>query len=118
MNQLPDCVTTGGCVATPFKVKNLYDLYYNDGLFDNSKGTVSLTLGEGNLVTLASNGEFTVVANLGALPTATDGSLRSALLRVSGFSSVNKGRLTGPDGNEMDTEAFLASLKKIWKRYR
>jgi hypothetical protein len=111
MNQLPDCVTTGGCVATPFKVKNLYDLYYNDGLFDNSKGTVSLTLGEGNLVTLASNGEFTVVANLGALPTATDGSLRSALLRVSGFSSVNKGRLTGPDGNEMDTEAFLASLK-------
>jgi hypothetical protein len=30
------------------------------------------------------------------------------------FSSVNgKGRLTGPDGNNMDTESFLASLKVI-----
>ena len=113
MNQLPECVGVGGCVVTPFKVKNLYDLYYNDGLFDNSKGTVSLTVGAGNLVTLASNGVFTTQANLGALPTATDGSLRSAILRVSGFSSTDKGRLTGPDGNEMDTEAFLASLKVV-----
>ena len=29
---------------------------------------------------------------------------------ITGFSSVNAGRLTGPDGNEMDTESFLASL--------
>jgi hypothetical protein len=28
----------------------------------------------------------------------------------TGFSSTGAGRLTGPDGNEMDTEAFLASL--------
>jgi hypothetical protein len=111
MNQLPECVGIGDCVVTPMKAKNLYDLYYNDGLFDNSKGTVSLSVGTGNLVSLDANGEFTVEANLSLLPTATDGSLRSAILRVSGFSSTNKGRLTGPDGNEMDTEAFLASLK-------
>ena len=30
-----------------------------------------------------------------------------------GFSSFNASKLTGPDGNEMDTEGFLASLKVI-----
>ena len=29
---------------------------------------------------------------------------------------INAGKLTGPDGNEMDTEAFLASLKVINKK--
>ncbi len=117
MDQLPDCVTTGGCVATPFKVKNLYDLYYNDGLFDNSKGAMTLVLGTGILKTLAANGVFSTPTpdELSALPTATDGSLRSVILAVSGFSDSNNGgtagRLTGPDGNEMDSEAFLASLK-------
>jgi hypothetical protein len=33
------------------------------------------------------------------------------MLKVKGFSSFNAGKLTGPDGNEMDTEGFLASLK-------
>jgi hypothetical protein len=110
---LPECTGFGGCAVTPYKAKNLYDLYYNDGLFDNSKGTASLTVGNGVLVTLDSDGTFSSAANLGALPTATDGSLRAAILQVSGFSSENKGRLSGPDGNEMDTEAFLASLKVI-----
>ena len=34
-------------------------------------------------------------------------------MEVSGFASFNASKLTGPDGNEMDTEAFLASLKVI-----
>jgi len=111
MNQLPECVGLGNCVITPMKAKNLYDLYYNDGLFDNSKGTATLKAVNGNLVTLGANGEFTVQSDITSLPTATDGSVRAAILRVSGFSSTNKGRLTGPDGNQMDTESFLASLK-------
>mgnify|MGYP001361635057 CR=1 FL=1 len=111
---LPDCVdVSGGCAATSMKAKSLYDLYYNDGLFDNSKGTVTiLTNPTVALQTLAADGTFSAAAALSNLPTATDGSLRSAILKVSGFGAGrDKGRLTGPDGNEMDTEAFLASLK-------
>ena len=35
---------------------------------------------------------------------------------IDGFSAFNAARLTGPDGNEMDTEEFLASLKVILRR--
>lgn len=98
---------------TQYLSKNLYDIYYNDGLFDASKGTISIIAGSGNLVTLGANGEFTAAASFAALPTATDGTLRNAIVQVSGFTAINKGRLTGPDGNPMDTESFLASLKVV-----
>lgn len=111
---LPDCVdVSSGCTATTMKTKSLYDLYYNDGLFDNSKGTVTIfTNPTKALQTLNSAGVFAAAAAFTNLPTATDGSLRSAIVKVSGFGAGRqKGQLTGPDGNEMDTEAFLASLK-------
>ena len=98
---------------TEYLAKNLYDIYYNDGLFDASKGTITILVGSANLVTLGANGSYTTAASLAVLPTATDGSLRTAIVQVSGFSSENKGRLTGPDGNPMDTESFLASLKIV-----
>ena len=110
-DQLPSCVQpVNGCTVTPFQAKNLYDIFYNDGMFDNSKGTLTIAVGAGVLKTLGTNGQFTTAANFAAAPLATDGSLRNLIVAVSGFSSVNAGRLTGPDGNEMDTEAFLASL--------
>tara|TARA_R110000796_G_scaffold61077_2_gene141391 strand:+ start:34828 stop:36630 length:1803 start_codon:yes stop_codon:yes gene_type:complete len=111
---LPDCVdVSGGCAATTMKAKSLYDLYYNDGLFDNSKGTVTmLTNPTRSLQTLGANGSFASAATFGVLPRATDGTLRGAIIKVEGFgASRGKGVLTGPDGNEMDTESFLASLK-------
>jgi len=111
---LPDCVdVSNGCAATTMKAKSLYDLYYNDGLFDNSKGTVTMfTNPTKSLQTLGANGTFTSGATFGVLPRATDGSLRGAIVKVGGFGAGRaKGVLTGPDGNEMDTEAFLASLK-------
>jgi hypothetical protein len=111
-DHLPDCVGTN-CAVTPYLKKNLYDLFYNDGLFDNSKGTLTIVTGVGSLVTLGSDGEFSTAANFSVLPKATDASLRYAILKVTGFSASNAGRLTGPDGNEMDTEAFLASLKVV-----
>jgi len=98
---------------TQYLSKNLYDIYYNDGLFDASKGEISIITGTGTLKTLGAGGTFTTAADFAALPTATDGSLRTAILAVSGFSSINKGRLSGPDGNPMDTESFLASLKVV-----
>ena len=112
--QLPSCIDAGsGCAVTTMKAKSLYDLYYNDGLFDNSKGTVTIfTTSTKNFQTLGADGEFTSGATLGVLPRATDASLRGAIIKVGGFgASRAKGVLTGPDGNEMDTESFLASLK-------
>ena len=35
---------------------------------------------------------------------------RTAIVGLSGFSQTGTGKLTGPDGNEQDTEDFLASL--------
>ena len=64
---------------------------------------------------LAPNGDY-VAADLDDYPTDSNGSISSLLLEVTGFSSYNAGRLTGPDGNEMDTERFLASLKVITKK--
>ena len=37
--------------------------------------------------------------------------LRTVLVALSGFSNVGAGKLIGPDGQEMDTEDFLASLE-------
>lgn len=110
---LPDCVQGTNCTPTKFEQKNLYDLYYNDGLFDNSKGKVEIHVAAGaEPVVINRDGTFT--GNAGStFPTNADGTVRHMKLRISGFSSTNKGRLTGPDGNEMDTEAFLASLKVI-----
>lgn len=111
---VPSCVVGAGCVVTPMLAKNLYDIFYNDGLFDNSKGTLTIVAGVATPVVLtASNGTFTVVPATQTLPLATDGTVREVILAVSGFSSTGKGRLTGPDGNQMDTESFLASLNVV-----
>ena len=113
---LPSCVVGAGCVVTPFLAKNLYDIYYNDGLFDNSKGTLTIVVGTAFFSTMDASGAYTDLAaatKISALATATDGSLRNAIVKLSGFSSTAPGKLTGPDGNEQDTEAFLASLKVV-----
>lgn len=111
MNQLPECVGLDKCIVTPYMAKNLYDIFYNDGLFDNSKGTLTIKVGTGTTQVMNSDGVFSTATS--NFPVATDGTIREMLLAVSGFSSTNKGRLTGPDGNQMDTESFLASLHVI-----
>ena len=116
-NGLPDCVQpVGGCAVTPMLAKNLYDLFYDDGLFDNSKGTLTInTMTNIPVFTLGANGEFArVTVGSTVLPVAADGSIRNVIVAISGFSAniTTNGRevLTGADGNPMDTESFLASL--------
>lgn len=99
--------------VTSYMKKTLYDLFYNDFLFDNSKGKVTIRVGATDVVTMAEDGSYQP-ANLDTYPVnSMDGSISTLLLDVTGFSSYNAGRLTGPDGNEMDTESFLASMKVI-----
>lgn len=99
--------------VTRYMGKTLYDLFYNDFLFDNSKGKIHIRVGKAEPVVFK-NGQL-VSAKKEDLKLYADGTLRNLILKVSGFSSFNAGKLTGPDGNEMDTEAFLASLKVVAK---
>ena len=101
--------------VTQYMKKSLYDLFYNDFLFDNSKGKITIKVGTATAVQIAPDGDYIEIENMEDYPlNSQDGSLSSLMLQVGGFSSYNAGRLTGPDGNEMDSEAFLASLKVIW----
>ena len=95
--------------VTSYHKRTLYDLFYNDFLYDNSKGKIRIKIGNATPVAFKDY-ELTPLTDE-LVRTYADGSLRNLILKVGGFSSFNAGKLTGPDGNEMDTEAFLASLK-------
>ncbi len=101
----------GTSPSTGYTGINLYDRFYetsddaSTGLFDYSKGdfsTVSLT--GWTLVTFASG-----VASTTTVASGT--SVSSVILALTGFSKDGQGKIAGPDGNEMDTEEFLASLQ-------
>lgn len=97
--------------VTQYMKKTLYDLFYNDFLYDNSKGKITINVGSAVPVEIKADGTYNTLT---AIPVdAQDGSLRKLLIELSGFNSYNAGHLTGPDGNEQDTETFLASLKVI-----
>lgn len=98
--------------------KSLYDLFYNDFLYDHSKGKVHIKVGEITPVKFANcktaKGDVVGMGDFEKADefiVASDKSVRNIIVGVSGFSSFRASKLTGPDGNEMDTEAFLASLK-------
>ena len=93
--------------------KSLYDLFYNDFLYDNSKGKITIKVGEASVAIMTPAGmmPFTGETLEDYRMSGYDGTLRNVVLAIKGFSSFNAGKLTGPDGNEMDTEGFLASLK-------
>ena len=92
--------------------RNLYDRCYensdaNDqGLFDYSKGNFTVASVTGtSIVTFASGVESS------GLTLATGTTHGSVILKLGGFSKAGQGKIAGPDGNEMDTEEFLASLQ-------
>lgn len=112
---LPDDVVNSGATVVQFMEKSLYDLFYNDFLFDQSKGKVTIHVGGAAAVVMTAGGISPVTGTLETYAQHNDGTIRNLMIEVSGFSSYNAGKLTGPDGNEMDTETFLASLKVVAK---
>ena len=104
---------------------NLYDQFYEGstpnsdpaGLFDYSKGAFEEQTPE--LVPVIWNGGALSAVTLGtALSYATGGTgtaatanVRSLIFMMTGFSAAGASKLIGPDGQEMDTEDFLASLE-------
>jgi hypothetical protein len=84
---------------TTFETRSLYDSFYassysdeGTGLFDRNKGKYTEVTG----ITTAS-------------PAYTAGS-KQVRLNISGFVTTSQGKIVGPQGVPMDTEAFLASL--------
>ena len=117
---LPDDVVNSvdNTPVTQYMQKSLYDLFYDDFLFDQSKGKVTIKVGTAAVAGFdakgqlhAAEGDFKPAVKVCGL----DDTVRNVYVEVKGFSQFNAGRLTGPDGNEMDTEAFLASLKVVAK---
>lgn len=108
-----------------YQKRSLYDLFYNDGLYDHSKGKahIKTILGTDTknvepvvFGTYNDGSNFVSIPETGTTGTTVydvhqDGSVHNVIVALGGFSSYNAGKLTGPDGNEMDTETFLASLK-------
>ena len=103
--------------STPYSANStsLYDQYYegnepigdnqSDGLFDYSKGNFTAQ----NAVTVE---QVWSGAQLIKQETPSNSTCnRSVLVVLSGFTGTGAGKLTGPDGNEQDTEEFLASLE-------
>jgi hypothetical protein len=91
--------------------RNLYDRFYEDsdaadqGLFDYSKGDYSTeTLDAVAFVTGWTNG----AAATSTAALAAD--VASVVIAVTGFTNAGSSKIVGPNGNEMDTEEFLASL--------
>ena len=87
-------------------------------MYDNSKGKVTIKVGNAIPVFLTPGGVRPFGAdNLNKyFKSGFDGTVRNIILEIDGFSSFNAAKLTGPDGNEMDTEGFLASLKVITQK--
>jgi len=118
---LPVAAAGNSYPVTQMMAKNLYDIFYNDGLFDNSKGTLTIkTIASSSLnaYTFDNSGNLVVASPSSTLPTSTDGSLRGIIIGLSGFTGGAGAAngvevLTGPDGNNMDTESFLASLHVV-----
>ncbi len=114
----PTSIRRVGPDVTKYFEKSLYDLFYNDFLYDNSKGKVTIKVGSAVPVFLTPGG----VRHFGGenlnqyFQSGFDGTIRNLILEIDGFSSFNASKLTGPDGNEMDTEEFLASLKVITQK--
>ena len=112
---LPDSVVNSvdDTKVTQYMQKSLYDLFYDDFLFDQSKGKVTIKVGTAEIAGFDKNGQLTSGEHASIKVCGIDDMVRNIYVEVKGFSNINAGKLTGPDGNEMDTEAFLASLKIV-----
>ncbi len=85
--------------GTQFETRSLYDAFYassysdeGTGLFDRNKG------------------KFTTASGATTVNPAYVAGDKFVTLEITGFVTTNQGKLVGPQGVPMDTEAFLASL--------
>lgn len=80
--------------VTQYMKKTLYDLFYNDFLFDNSKGKITIKVGTASPVIIDGEGSYVETTIADYPRNSMDGSLSTLMLQVGGFASYNAGRLT------------------------
>ena len=78
---------------------------YNDGYYDYSRGNI--TTGTSVAHPQVWDGNKLVASS----PLSVASCQRTEIVKLSGFSTTGVGTLTGPDGNQQDTEDFLGSLQ-------
>jgi hypothetical protein len=100
----------GQDVNGDFTGTNLYDRFYEEGddaaegMYDYSKGSYEEKELAGAKIVVFNEGVPELADNMSA------GLQSSVIVKFGGFSKLGSGKLAGPNGNEMDTEEFLASL--------
>jgi hypothetical protein len=103
--------TTDTDPSVGYNGKNLYDRFYEDsdandqGLFDYSKGEFEVMSGDTAGFVTFTNGLVTLSG-----AALSGSSVSTIIVAVSGFTADGAGKLSGPNGNPMDSEEFLASL--------
>jgi len=121
----PDVNSMGGKSTAQFEERSLYDAYYEDpdnpdaSLYDRSKGSytvVTAATATPEQWIIDSYGQSSLVdtsfGQLTGLAESAYTCLRTIVLKIQGFSlNPAAGQLLDANGNEMDTEEFLASLK-------
>ena len=99
-------------VSDNYNGKNLYDRFYEDG--SNDSGMFDYSKGKYDVVDLVAEvvkwdgSELVAYDDLDATTVVEE-----LILKLTGFTADGQGKLTGPDGNEQDTEEFLSSLKVV-----
>lgn len=114
---LAECVGANCDDATFEDCKSLYDRFYDDALFDHSRGKFTIITATGTPTALGEDGCY---VDFSGVPVAHDGSLRYIKFSVTGFDGSNPGtnnnhraRLNAGKGLEIDTEEFLASFSVV-----
>jgi hypothetical protein len=115
----PACLLVGSnCPDVTYEgCRSLYDRFYNDELYDHSKGNFTIITASGSPVELDENSCWTAT---NTLKLAQDGSIRYAKFGIDGFLGRNStnlnnftARMYKGNGLEVDTEEFLASFSVI-----
>ena len=96
-----------------FTGTNLYDRFYEEG-DDSAEGIYDYSKGKFAEKTITGEVATGIVTFAEGVPTGaatlTAGATSSVIVKFGGFSKLGSGKIAGPNGNEMDTEEFLASL--------
>lgn len=115
----PDCLLVGAnCPDVTYAgCRSLYDRFYDDDLYDHSKGNFTIITASGSAVELDADGCWQATSTL---KLAQDNSVRAVKFSVAGFlgrtsQTLNNftARMWGGNGLEVDTEEFLSSFTVI-----
>lgn len=95
-----NAATLAASATTQFTTTSLYDAYYATSYDDEGTSLYNRTKGA----------ETVITGTCTQSPSWVQGD-KQVFLTVGGFSTTNAGKIVGPSGVPMDTEAFLSSLK-------